>query len=104
MTEALDSGKGRIEFVAPRPGQPSGGPQVDSDKQRILLTVRAAHTSTCCADSNALTPQRHYEALVVPRRYCDGGCFPCPRLHSSDTQSPVQWADIPLSVHEVECF
>jgi len=86
VTEPLDSGKGRIEFVAPRPGQPSGGTQVDSDKQRILLTIHAAHTSTCCADSNALTPQRHYEALVVPHRYCDGRCFPCPRPHWSDGQ------------------
>jgi len=65
VTEPLDPGKGRIEFVAPRPGQPSGGTQVDSDKQRIRLTIHAAHTTTCCADSNALTPRRRYEALVV---------------------------------------
>jgi len=67
-------------------------------------TIDAARTSTCCAGSNALTPQRRYEALVVLHRYCDGRWFPCPRPHSIAGHSPVQWADAPLSVHEVECF
>jgi len=103
VTEPLDPSKGRTEFVAPLPSQ-SSGTQVDSNKQRILLTVRAARTATCWARSNVLTTRHRYESLVVLHRYCDGRCFPCPRPHSSDGQSPVQWADIPLSVHEVECF
>ncbi len=63
MTEPLDPGKGRIEFAAPLPGQPSGHPQLHSDEQRILLTIHAACTSTCCAGSNVLTPRRRYEPV-----------------------------------------
>jgi len=100
----VDSGKERIEFVAPLPSQSSGGTQVDSDKRRILLSVGAARTSTCWDGSNILTPRRRYEPLVVLHRYCDGRCIPCLRPPSSDGRPPVQWADIPLSVHEVECL
>ncbi len=35
VTEPLDPGKGRIEFVAPLPGQRSGHRQLHSDEQRI---------------------------------------------------------------------
>ena len=100
----MDSGKERIEFVAPLPSQSSGGTQVDSDKRRILLSVGAARTSTCWDGSNILTPRRRYEPLVVLHRYCDGRSFPCPRPPSSDGRPPLQRADLPLSVHEVECL
>ena len=65
-------------------------------------TIPTASTAMCGAGSNVLTPRRRYEPLVILHRYCDGQYFPGPMPHPSDGQSPVQGADLPLSVHEVE--